>query len=66
MKTITTKNMTIIDAQNNLRDWLNCEALGIKGNYFALCRRAYDLLGYDEYDRIYKQTVYDYTGTRLK
>ena len=62
--------MTVEDARENLPDWLyDCafaEHYGIYGKYtdevFNLVQRAYELLGNEEYQRIYDKTVKEACG----
>lgn len=67
---ITVENMTVEDARENLPHWLN--ACAIQEHYqfrgvnvdkeYDLTQRTFELLGKDEYKRIYDKTVKEATS----
>lgn len=58
--------MTKEGARQNLSDWLFLAARANRpSKWDELCEQAYDVIGHEDYARIYKETVYSHTGQRV-
>ncbi len=57
------KEITIEEARQNLETWLDLAAHNpTYSKYDALCSKSYELLGDEEYDKIYKRWASGYVS----